>query len=718
MGDIHAWPREVKTASTVVVMYEPQLEQATENEVQARAAVQVTRTGKEPVFGAVWISARVDIDRDARVVSFRDIQVPKVRFVDASEDERTDLAKLLEQQMPTWHLTMALDEYIPLLDLAAHDSAAAAGIKNGPPRIIIASEPTTLVLMDGPPRQQPLTEPDEAAQYKLERVVNTPALMIYDPGRKSYFLAGGGDLWYSAPQATGPYAPVSGVPAVIAGLAPAADTAQAAATGKPPRILVATEPTEIVVVTGEPQYVPIDDLDLLAVSNADADIIVDTKSKAHYLLLSGRWYRSPNKLEGPWSFVPPGLLPAEFAQIPPKSDQGHVLAHVPGTVEAQEALLDNTVPETQAIRRDDKSLKVVYDGDPIFKDVEGAPGIQYAVNTAIAVFKLGGRYYACDAGVWYESSSPTGPWIVSISVPREIYNIPASNPHYNVTYVRVYDVTPDVVYVGYTPGYLGSYPYYGCIVYGTGWYYPGWYGTVYYPWPLTWGYRAVYNPYYGWGFGIGWSTGPVIVSIGFGAPYRGYWGYPGWWGPWGYRPYYPPYRTPYYPGYRPPYYPGYRPPTYPGYRPRPGQRPGTPAQLPAGISGPRPTDRGIYRRNENAPRNQPARPGAGTPGTRPSQQPNNIFSTPGGEVYRQNRSGQWDQRKSGTWHPSPGAGGGGGPTTKPTTPAPRPTAPTTRPTAPAAHPAGPSAGGLNRDAGARQRGAARSGAAPRPTTRR
>ena len=32
---------------------------------------------------------------------------------------------------------------------------------------------------------------------------------------------------------------------------------------------------------------------------------------------------------------------------------------------------------------------------------------------------------------------------------------PASSPVYNVTYVKIYDATPTVVYVGYTPGYQG-----------------------------------------------------------------------------------------------------------------------------------------------------------------------------------------------------------------------------------------------------------------------
>ena len=35
--------------------------------------------------------------------------------------------------------------------------------------------------------------------------------------------------------------------------------------------------------------------------------------------------------------------------------------------------------------------------------------------------------------------------------------IPSSSRLYYVTFVRVYDSTPDVVYVGYTPGYYGTH---------------------------------------------------------------------------------------------------------------------------------------------------------------------------------------------------------------------------------------------------------------------
>jgi len=53
-------------------------------------------------------------------------------------------------------------------------------------------------------------------------------------------------------------------------------------------------------------------------------------------------------------------------------------------------------------------------------------------------------------------------------VPDDVQDIPPDNPHYNVKYVYIYDSTPDVSYVGYTPAYMGSYVYGPCVVYGTG----------------------------------------------------------------------------------------------------------------------------------------------------------------------------------------------------------------------------------------------------------
>ena len=62
------WPREIDTPEAKIVMYQPQLESFEGNRLTGRAAVAVTPRGRtEPVFGAVWIDARVSTDRDNRI---------------------------------------------------------------------------------------------------------------------------------------------------------------------------------------------------------------------------------------------------------------------------------------------------------------------------------------------------------------------------------------------------------------------------------------------------------------------------------------------------------------------------------------------------------------------------------------------------------------------------------------------------------------------------
>jgi hypothetical protein len=342
------WPRLITTPGATVLLYQPQLSRVTADDVEARAAVQVTVAGTpEPSFGAVWMTARVDINRDARLVSFRDIRVPKVRSPDGTDEDEQKLAALLERETPKWDIEMSLDQFIPLLEVADHDERAESGLRNDPPRIVVSKEPATLVVIDGEPRRQAVSEPPEAARAGLERVVNTPVALVFDPQAKAWFLAGGGDLWYAAADVLGPYTVAKTVPGPVKALAPKSDEEKTDASGeKPPGVIVSTEPTELIVVAGDPQYAPLGDTDLLSLTNSDRDVIVEMATRKHFVLLSGRWYASEKELLGPWRYVDPADLPASFARIPADSDRGHVRAQVPGTVEAQEALLDNAVPQT------------------------------------------------------------------------------------------------------------------------------------------------------------------------------------------------------------------------------------------------------------------------------------------------------------------------------------------------------------------------------------
>ena len=119
--------------------------------------------------------------------------------------------------------------------------------------------------------------------------------------------------------------------------------------------------------------------------------------------------------------------------------------------------------------------------------------------------------------------------------------------------MKIYDVEGDTVYVGYTPGYEGQCvdPTTEVVVYGTGYYYTPWVGTVWYGPPVTYGFGVAlrYTPWTGWavGFGFGWTWGAATVAAGWG------WGPYPWWGAYGWGwsygpPMYPIYPVPYWRG--------------------------------------------------------------------------------------------------------------------------------------------------------------------------
>jgi hypothetical protein len=754
-ADASEWPRAAEIGNGQLELYQPQLERFEGTALSGRSAVAYSEKDKAPVFGVVWFTAHADVDRDTRTASVRSVKVDKVRFPNIQKDQEQKIARVIEAAVPTWDLTIGLETIQASLAVAQRERTSSEGLKSTPPKMILVNEPAVLLLYEGRPVEQP------AGDGNLKRVVNTPMFVILDPSTHRYYLSGG-KFWYEAAAATGPFAPVAAPsPAVKqffdAHPPPAPkDEGDAAAKegGKryedpstPPRIVVSTEPSELIVFDGPPKFQPVgDEADLLYAENTQSNVFVYVPTGDTYVVVTGRWFRSKS-MDGPWTAVRPDKLPAAFAKLPPDSAVGEVRTFVSGTEEAQNALADTQIPQTTAVKRD-QTLEVVYDGEPRFKQIEGTP-LAFAVNTPMSVVADAGSYWACHQGVWYVAPTPKGPWAVSDKRPPDIDQVPPSAPVYNTKYVYVYQSTPQVVYTGYLPGYVGMYPYYGTVVYGTGFLYPPYIGpTVYYPRPVTFGFGVVYNPWVGFGFGMTWGT--PFYSVGFGFGYPGYPPFyrPPWYGPVGYRPYPPP-----YPGgwYRPP--PGYRPP-YPGYRPPPpgwGRPPGYgggygPGGRPAP---PRPANgNNIYARPENRARNADRQQAIATrPAPKPVNRPNNVYGDRQGNVYRQSGD-SWEKNTPQGWKPQPATSSArpgtasASPSTRPApSPSARPTTPpstrpgaagptpSTRPAAPptasrpssypSARPSYPSApAGLSRDAAARQRASAPSmrgsgGSAPR-----
>ncbi len=275
---------------------------------------------------------------------------------------------------------------------------------------------------------------------------------------------------------------------------------------EPAEIIVSFEPAELILLDGSLKTAGIGDTGIESVSNTESDLFV--YDGAFYLLISGRWF-STSELYSDFSAV--DTLPEAFKSIPPDHDKGHVLVSIPGTNEARVALIEAHIPRIAEIDpAAAENLDVYYAGEPEFVPVSGT-SVERAANTTFQVLSFEGWYYLCYNAVWFNSTTPEGPWKLAARVPDEIYKIPPSDPAHNVTYVYVVEQeeTPQTtsstsssnvnVYFGYTSGYYGMYPYHS-VVYGTGYYYNPWYyyPPYGYPWyggyPRSYGYGAWYNP--------------------------------------------------------------------------------------------------------------------------------------------------------------------------------------------------------------------------------
>lgn len=526
------WPRVVPDGERDITVYQPQIERWQDGTLEARAAVSVERPGAaSPTLGVVWLKAHTDVDRENDLVTLGNIEVVRASFPsDAANAEA--YAAALRQHAGGGLRTLSLSRLQASLAVSeAETGVKEVAVRNDPPKIIYSENPAMLVLVDGKPQLRQMTG------SKLLRVINTPALMLFDEAGASYYLRALGRWWTAkAPEAS--WSVASQPPASLAAALKAAgsranlmdeappDIAEAVAAGATPALHVSLEPAELIQTVGHPEYAPIPGTQLLYVKNTGSQVAVDVASQENYLLVSGRWFRGKSLQNGPWEFVASDKLPADFAKIPESHPKGEVLASVSGTVQAQESLIDNQIPQTAAVDRKKAKATVHYDGKPELKPIPGA-GLDYVVNASLPVIKAGEAYYVVENGVWFTSASLSGPWLVATEVPAAIYAIPADSPLHYVTYAKVYRATPDTVYVGYTPGYFGTVVAPGgVVVYGTGYAYPAWIGSAWYPAPLTYGYGSAF----GWGAVTGFTLGAVAGAAWAG----GAWAGPGWgWGGWG-----------------------------------------------------------------------------------------------------------------------------------------------------------------------------------------
>jgi hypothetical protein len=520
------WPRSYMTPSGGgVVVYEPQVASwVDQKQIVMYAAVAYTTSDARSALGTIMVKADTKIAVPERLVSFSDLQIEMANFPTLSREQLEKVVSEIKSAIPLEDRVIGLDRVLAAVDTSQIHARNVEGVKADPPPIFFSQRPAVLVNVDGDPIWGPIPG------NNLRFAVNTNWDLFEDGSSKTYYLRTD-QGWMKASNLEGPWTPAERLPESFVKL-PADDNWKDARAALPPQkigastqvpvVYVSKVPAELILLRGMPAYVAVNGTKLSWVSNTESDIFRMGTDGPVYFLVSGRWFSAPG-FSGPWTFATP-TLPDDFKRIPLEHQRSRVLASVPGTTQALEAVLLAQVPQTARVSRTAvKAPDVTYQGEPQFEAI-ATTMVARAVNTDKDILKVGDLYYLCFEGVWFVAKEPTGPWTVADSIPTHIYEIPISSPAYNVTHVTIEDSDDEWVEFATAAAYSGMMVAWGCAVWGTGYYYPpyfwgGGYYPAYYPRYPSYGYGARYNPWTGAYSRAGAVYGPY-GGAGYGARYN------------------------------------------------------------------------------------------------------------------------------------------------------------------------------------------------------
>ena len=108
-----AFPKEIDDRGFHLVIYQPQVDSWKKDRLEARAAVTASRSGAtEEAFGIVTLTARTDVDKEARTVWFEDLKVTSASFPGV-KPEQGDLEQAVRDSLPSWPKTIGPTDYSP-----------------------------------------------------------------------------------------------------------------------------------------------------------------------------------------------------------------------------------------------------------------------------------------------------------------------------------------------------------------------------------------------------------------------------------------------------------------------------------------------------------------------------------------------------------------------------------------------------------------------------
>lgn len=486
------WPRELKKDGADFIVYQPQVDDwHNYAELHLRFAFSITPPAGKPFVGVAVLHSHTAIDTEKDLVTVGPLTIESITFPSADPGKTQALDQLVRSLMPP-SVNVSLRRLVA--STPKQGATTSVEVHNDPPAIFVSNRPAILLYVDGPPRYA------QVPNSELEFLVNTTWPLFLDRKNSDYYMLVDRQ-WMAAKALEGPWAPAKKLQKEMDRLPKDPEWAALknvippppAGSAPVPSVFFSTVPGEVILFDGQPNFVPIPGTQLAYATNTVNDVFFQGPSKTYYFLTAGRWF-SAASLQGPWTYAS-AVLPPDFARIPAGSPAGRVLASVPGTEEAKDAVVLARVPTTVLVNASEAAAqaRVTYYGEPKFEPIQGTT-LYYAVNTQDKVIRVGSTYYLCLQGIWFTSPVAVGPWVTATAIPPVIYEIPPSSPVYNVTYVTQ-TVVAGNVQASYTSGYLGGFivgTAVGAILCGgTGYYYPPYFG------PVVVGAYPAYVPYAG-----------------------------------------------------------------------------------------------------------------------------------------------------------------------------------------------------------------------------
>ena len=499
------WPRVKSNNGNQLIVYQPQVDDWKNfQDLSWRMAVSLTPKGGKEVLGVVEMKGTTFVDNEAKVAIINNPEITGAYFPSLDPAAKDKMQQLFKSFVPS---TINISLHRLIASVPMQQAPTGVQLNNDPPKIFVGYRPSILLNVDGEPVLS------DVAKTNLKFVVNTGWPLFFDNASSTYYLAVG-QQWLTASSLEGQWSPTKKLPPDMSKVAQNKQwsalkkliPAPAKSGGVTPAVFYSDKPAEVILFDGQPVYAQIPGTQLTYATNTNSVVFVFAPTQQFYYLTAGRWFQTSDLQNGPWTYATPDL-PPDFAKIPQSSPASAILASVPGTDEAKDAVLLAQVPTTMTVKPVEAAakVKVEYGGEPKFEPIKGT-SMSYATNTQDKVIKVGDVYYLCLQGVWFMSPNPQGPWTTCTSVPKEIYTIPSSSPVYNVTYVTQTANPDGTIQASYTSGYLGGFilgAATGAIIAnGSGYWWPPYaYGAYYYPYAAT--YCGGY--YYG-GYGYHYAT--------------------------------------------------------------------------------------------------------------------------------------------------------------------------------------------------------------------